>query len=81
MCKKASHSSFYEDKLFLNSNTSTHFTLFESDFVNITLGNYSQVETTKSKALLFIIASSTVVIEHKIFDLQKETIKVAMLKP
>ena len=64
----------------LDSNTSTHFTLFESDFVNITLGNYSQVETTNLKAPLFIVASSTVVIEHKIFDLQKGTTKVAMLK-
>jgi len=45
--KKASHGSFYEDKWFLNSGASTHFTSFESNFVNITLSNYSQVETIK----------------------------------
>ena len=38
--KKVPHSSFYEDEWFLNFGTSAHFTLFESDFVNITLGNY-----------------------------------------
>ena len=39
-CEKAPHSSFYEDEWFLDSDVSTHFTLFESDFVNMTLGNY-----------------------------------------
>ena len=39
--KKASYSSFYKDEWFLDSSASTHFTLFESDFVDITLGNYS----------------------------------------
>jgi len=39
--KKAPHDSFYEDELFLNSDISTYFIPFESDFVNITLGNYS----------------------------------------
>ena len=38
--KKAPHSSFYEDKWFLDSGASTYFTLFKSDFVNMTLGNY-----------------------------------------
>ena len=38
--KKSSYSSFYEDKWFLNSNAFTHFTSFESDFVNMTLGNH-----------------------------------------
>jgi len=38
--KKALHGSFYEDKWFLNSGASAHFTSFESDFVNMTLGNY-----------------------------------------
>jgi len=38
--KKVSYSSFYKDKLFLDSGIFTYFTLFESDFVNITLDNY-----------------------------------------
>ena len=40
-CKKASHGNFYEDEWFLDSGASTHFTLFEFDFVNMILGNYS----------------------------------------
>ena len=39
-------------------NISTHFTLFKSNFIDITLGNYSQVKTTNLKVLLFIVASS-----------------------
>ena len=38
--KKAPHDSFYEDEWFLDSDASTHFTPFESDFVDMTLGNY-----------------------------------------
>jgi len=38
--KKASHSRFYKDKWFLDSDTSTYFTLFESSFVNMTPDNY-----------------------------------------
>ena len=38
--KKVSHGSFYEYKWFLNSSASAHCTPFESNFVNITLGNY-----------------------------------------
>jgi len=38
--KKALHDSFYKDEWFLDSGASTHFTPFESDFVNMTLGNY-----------------------------------------
>ena len=78
--KKASHGSFYEDEWFLDLSVSTHFTPFKSDFVNITLGNYSQVETTNSKVLLFIVASNTVLIEHEIFNPEKETIKVVISK-
>jgi len=78
--KKASYSSFYEDKWFLDSGTSIHFTPFESNFVNITWGNYSWVKTVKLKASLFIIASSTILIEHEIFDLAKRTTKIAMSK-
>ena len=39
--KKAPHGSFYEDEWFLNFGDSAYFTLFEFDFVNITLDNYS----------------------------------------
>ena len=46
----------------------------------MTLDNYSQVETTNSKTLLFIVASGTVLIEHEIFNPEKETAKVAILK-
>ena len=46
-----------------------------SDFVNISLGNYSQVETTNLK-----VTSSTVLIEYEIFNLEKGTIKVVVLK-
>ena len=82
MCKgkKASYGSFFKDEWFLDSGASTYFTLFESNFVNITLDNYSQVETVNSKVLLFIVASGTVLIEHKIFDPKKWTIKIAMSK-
>ena len=39
--KKVPYSSFYKDEWFLKFGVSTHFTLFKSDFVNMTLGNYS----------------------------------------
>ena len=78
--KKAPYGSFYKDKWFLNSGISTYFTLFESDFVDITLDNYSQVKTANPKALLFMVASSTVLIKHEIFDPEKGTTKVAMSK-
>ena len=73
--KKTSHGSFYEGEWFLDFGTFTHFTLFESSFVNITLDNYSWVKTTNSKVLLFIVASSTILIEYEIFDPEKETTK------
>ena len=61
--KKAPYGSFYKDEWFLDFSASTHFTLFESNFVNMTLGNYSQVETANSKTPLFIVASGTVLID------------------
>ena len=78
--KKAPHSSFYEDEQFLDSSISAYFTLFESDFVNITLDNYSQIKNENSKVLLFIVAYSTVLTKHEIFNPKKETTKVAVLK-
>jgi len=64
----------------LNPGTSAHFTSFESDFVDMNLNNYGQVETVNLRALLFIVASNTVLIEHEIFNSEKETTKVAMSK-
>ena len=57
-----------------------HFTLFESNFVDMTPGNYDQVEIANLKAPLFIVASGTVLIEHKIFGPEKETTKVTISK-
>jgi len=78
--KKVPHGSFYEDEWFLNSSASAHFIPFESDFVDINLGYYGQVEITNSKVPLFIVASGTALIEHKIFNPEKETTKVAVSK-
>ena len=39
--KTTPHGRFYEYEWFLDSSASTHFTLFKSDFVNMTLDNYS----------------------------------------
>ena len=64
----------------MDSNASTYFTLSKSDFVDITLGNYNQVETTNSKVSLFIVAFNTALIEHEICDPKKETTKVAISK-
>ena len=82
LCKsrKAPHGSFYEDEWFLYSCASTHFTLFESNFVDITLGNYGWVETTNLKVLLFMVTFNTFLIEHKIFYPKKGTTKVAVSK-
>jgi len=69
--KKVPYGSFYEDKLFLDSGVSAYFTLFESDFANM---------TANLKAPLFMVASGTVLIEHKIFYFEKGTTKVALSK-
>ena len=82
LCKseKVPHSSFYKDKWFLDLDVSTYFTPFESDFNDMTPGNYSWVKTTNSKILLFIVVFGTVLIEHEIFNSEKGTTKVAMSK-
>ena len=46
----------------------------------MTLDNYDQVETANLKAPLFMVASNTILIGHEIFDPEKETTKVAVLK-
>ena len=46
----------------------------------MTLDNYSQVETVNLKVLSFIVTSDTILIEHKIFDLEKKTIKISISK-
>ena len=73
--KKVLHNSFYEYKY---SGTSIYFTLFESDFVDMISDNYSWVETAKSKTSLFIVASSTVLTEHEIFNPKNGITKVAI---
>jgi len=42
--------------------------------------NYSQIKTINSKVLLFIVVSNAVLIKYEIFDPEKGTTKVAMLK-
>ena len=64
----------------MDFDVSIHFTPFKSDFVEMTLDNYSQVKIINSKALLFIVTSGTVLIEHKIFNPEKEFTKVAVSK-
>jgi len=76
--KKAPHSSFYKGEWFLNSSISTYLTPFESNFIDISLGNYSQVEIANSKAPLFIVSSGTILIGHEIYDPEKGTTKVAV---
>ena len=46
----------------------------------MTSDNYSWVETTNLKVLLFVVTSSTVLTEYEIFDSEKEITKVAMSK-
>jgi len=75
-----SHGSFYKDKWFLDFGAFVHFTLCESVFIDMTSGNYSWVETANSKAPLFMVISSTVLIEHEIFNPEKGTTKVAVSK-
>ena len=71
---------FIKINKFLNFSTSAYLTLFESEFIDMTLNNYGWVETANSKALLFMVASGTVLIEYEIFDSEKETTKVAISK-
>jgi len=75
-----SYGSFYKDKWLLGSGISAYSTLFESNFVNMTLGNYDWVDIANSKARLFMITSNTVIIEYKIFNSEKVITKVAELK-
>ena len=78
--KKTPNGSFYKDEWFLYSNVSTYFTLFESDFISMTLGTCGSVNTANSKASLFIVNSNIILIKHEIFSPKKETTKVAVSK-
>jgi len=78
--KKYLIAAFMKIKKFLDSNTSAHFTLFEFNFINITLDNYGQVEITNLKVLLFMVTFSTILIEYKIFDSEKGITKVTVSK-
>ena len=66
--KEAPYGRFYNDEWFLDSGASAYFTPFESDFVSMTQGNYSRIETANSKAPLFMIVVGTILIEHEIID-------------
>ena len=74
--KKTHNRSFYKDEWFLYSDISTYFTLFESDFINMTLGNCGWVNTTNSKASLFIVNSSIILIKHEIFSPKKSIVEI-----
>ena len=50
--KKVLDGSFHKNEQFLDFSIFTYFILFESDFVNMTLYNYSQTKTVNSKILL-----------------------------
>jgi len=78
--KEAPYGHSYNDEWFLDSDTSTYFTPFESDFVFITQGNYSCIETANSKAPLFMVAIGTVLIEHEIIDPKNRTTRTAISK-
>ena len=41
MSKKSPYGSFYEDEQLLDSGISIYFTLFESEFVDMTPGNHN----------------------------------------
>ena len=64
----------------MSSGTFIYFTLFESNFVDITSDNYGWVETANLKVLLFMVAFGIILIEHEIFNSKKETTKVTILK-
>ena len=78
--KEVPYGRSYNDKWFLDSGASAHFTPFESDFVSMTQGNYGRVETANSKAPLFMVAVGTVLIEHEIIDPKNRTTRIAISK-
>jgi len=78
--KEAPHGCSYNDKWFLDSGTSVHFTPFEFDFISMTQGNYGHIETANSKAPLFMVAVGTVLIEHEIIDPKNKTTRTAISK-
>jgi len=78
--KEAPYGCFYNDEWFLDSSASAHFTSFESDFVSITQGNYSHIETANSKVPLFMVAIGTILIEHEIIDPKDKTTRTAISK-
>jgi len=78
--KEVPYGCSYNNKWFLDSGASAHFTPFESDFVSITQGNYGCVETANSKTPLFMVAVGTVFIEHEIIDPKDRTTRTAISK-
>ena len=78
--KEAPYGRSYNNEWFLDSGASAHFTPLESDFVSMTQGNYGHVKTANSKALLFMVAVGTVLIEHEIIDPEDRTTRTAISK-
>ena len=78
--KEVPYGCSYKDEWFLDSGASAHFTPFESNFVSITQGNYSCIETANSKASLFMVAVGTVLIEYEIIDPKDRTTRTAISK-
>ena len=78
--KEVPYGRSYNDKWFLDSGASAHFTSFESDFVSMTQGNYGRIKTTNSKAPFFMVAMGTVLIEHKIINPKDRSTKTAISK-
>ena len=78
--KEVPYGHSYNDKWFLDSGTSVHFTPFESDFVSITQENYGHVETANSKVSLFMVAVKTILIKHEIIDPKDRTTRTAISK-
>ena len=70
----------YNNEWFLDSNTSVHFTPFESNFVSVTQENYGHVEIANSKASLFMVAIGAILIEHEIIDPKDRTTRTAISK-
>jgi len=78
--KEAPYGCSYNNERFLDFDAFAHFTPFEFDFVSMTQGNYGHIETANFKALLFMVAVGTVLIEHEIIDPKDMTTRTAISK-
>jgi len=78
--KEVPYGHSYNNKWFLDSGVSVHFTPFESNFVSITQGNYGHIKTANSKVSLFMVAIGIVLIKHEIIDPKDKTTKTVISK-